>query len=96
MCPSAQKHCNWDDYDTDKSKPHWGFKSWNEWFIRGLREGARPIDQSKKAILHSSDSYPLHFPKGIKGSNPYKGVMAENKFWLKDVNYSLYDMIAAK
>jgi phosphatidylserine decarboxylase len=96
FCPSARQHCDWDDYYVDKDKPHWGFSSWNEWFSRAIRPERRPVAEGDNVIVHSSDSYPLLYPEGSQGKNPHFDLKAENKFWLKDNRYSLYDMFDAR
>ena len=98
LSPKAQTFVDWDDYYVDKSKPHWGFKSWHDWFTRPIRPEARPIDERKNVIVHSSDSYPLIYPGNdlLEGRNPAHGVLTDNKFWLKDNRYSLNDMFGAK
>ena len=53
-------------------------------------------------IVHSSDSYPVYYPPNTPGNkfpsgvNPVYNAKAEAKFWLKDVEYSLYDMVGAR
>jgi phosphatidylserine decarboxylase len=96
FCPTAQKHCDWDDYFVDREKPHWGFQSWNEWFSRPIRPERRPIAEGKNVIVQSSDSTPLFYPEGSKGKNPCFKLKGEDKFWLKDNRYSLYDMFDAR
>ena len=59
FCPTAQKLINWDDFCIDKSKPYWGFTSWNDWFTRSLRPEARPVAQGENIIVHSSDAFPV-------------------------------------
>jgi phosphatidylserine decarboxylase len=58
---AAQKKMsvNWDDYLVDKSKPRWGFTSWNDWFTRPIRPEARPIAPGKNVVVHSSGSTSL-------------------------------------
>jgi len=35
--PAALTYVNYDDYYVDRSQPHWGFSSWNDWFTRAIR-----------------------------------------------------------
>lgn len=95
LCPEADKKANYNDYNVDKTDPHWGFKNWNDWFTRPLKKGVRPIDTNPKAIVHSSDSYPLFYPPGKVGTNPTNNVQGEDYFWLKDNRYSLHDMLGS-
>lgn len=96
LCEAADKKANYNDYIIDKSKAHWGFESWNDWFTRPLKPGVRPIDYNPKAIVHSSDSYPLFYPPGTYGTNPTLNAQGDNHFWLKDHRYSLHDMFASR
>lgn len=76
FCPTAQKYVDWNEYNVDRSKPHWGFKSWNDWFIRTIKPEYRPVDQRENSIVHSSDSYPVHYPSSKIGTNPATNVQA--------------------
>jgi phosphatidylserine decarboxylase len=96
FCPEAQKRANYEDYNLNRSKPHWGLKNWNDWFTRTLRPGARPVDPNPKGIVHSSDSYPVVYPEGSKGANPTFNAQGHNHFWLKDNCYSLHDMLGSR
>jgi len=46
--------------------------------------------------VNSSDSFPLHNNEKSQGSNPAYNVQGYENFWLKDNNYSLYDMLGAE
>ena len=37
LSPSASKSTNWAEYYIDKEDPHWGFKSFNDFFTRPIR-----------------------------------------------------------
>ncbi|PWY80807.1 phosphatidylserine decarboxylase [Aspergillus sclerotioniger CBS 115572] len=69
----------------DREKPHWGFSSWNDFFNRKLREGARPISEpNNPAIVVAS----------VEGTT-YKvasDIKEEDSFWIKDQPYSLKHM----
>jgi phosphatidylserine decarboxylase len=91
---------DFEDYYIDKNEPNWGFDNWNDWFTRPLKAGRRPIDEATNVIVNSSDSYPLYYPPNstseVTGQNPAKNVSTEAHFWLKDNQYSLYDMLGAR
>jgi phosphatidylserine decarboxylase len=36
-------------FKCDPSKPHYGFKSWNQWFLREFKGGVRPIGRGAPA-----------------------------------------------
>lgn len=92
LSPMSKGYIAWDDYFIDKTKPNWGFKNWNDFFIKPIRPERRPIDQRKNTIIHSSESHPLFYPSPEDGQNPALNVQASSNFWLKDNQYSLYDM----
>jgi len=86
-----------EDYVLDRSnKPNWGFSSWNDWFIRKVTAQSRPLAQGKNVIVNSSDSFPLAYPKGSPLTNPTIETASQQKFWMKDTLYSLYDMFSVK
>ena len=77
FCPAALKWVKYSDYYADPSKPHYGYKSWHDWFIREVKPEARPIDTDPNVIVNSSDSYPIIYPPAnndkdyvIQGTNP--------------------------
>ena len=72
--PESSKYINWDDYYYDKTKPNWGFKNWNAFFIKAVRPERRPLDERKNTIVHSSDSYPLIYPEEGFGKNPTSNI----------------------
>ena len=92
----AMNYWNPDEYYVDKSKPNWGFANWNDWFTRAVRPECRPIAPGNNVVVNSSDSFPLQYRDNQIGRNPATNVKAENKFWLKDNLYSLYDMFGAE
>ena len=96
LSPSASKNTDWSEYYLNLEDPHWGFKSFNDFFTRAIRPEARPIDSRSNSIVHSSDSSPLHFSSEIYGKNPSFNVQPESQFWLKDNEYSVYDMFGAE
>eukprot|EP01126_Amoeba_proteus_P007556 TRINITY_DN12712_c0_g1_i1.p1 TRINITY_DN12712_c0_g1~~TRINITY_DN12712_c0_g1_i1.p1 ORF type:complete len:424 (-),score=55.34 TRINITY_DN12712_c0_g1_i1:12-1106(-) len=68
----------------DPSKPHWGFTSWDDFFIRRFRPGVRPIDDpdDDTIINNACESGPY---KLIQGS----ALSADAPFWAKGQPYSL-------
>jgi phosphatidylserine decarboxylase len=49
--PEAKKQIDYDLYICDPTKPHYGFKNWNNWFIREFKLGARPLAQNAPNTL---------------------------------------------
>ena len=74
FCKTALKYIDYNEHYVDKNKPHWGFKSWNDWFTRSIRPEARPIDTKPNSIVHSSDSYPCYQKPGKIGENPCRNL----------------------
>lgn len=71
----------------DLNADHRGYKSWDAFFTRKLREGVRPVDfRADKAIIHS--------PCEATVSGISYNVETHNRFWLKGKKYSLYDMLS--
>ena len=68
--PKALKKVNYEDFICDPNHPSYGFKCWNDWFTRGLKPNARPIDMNPNVIVNNSEHFPLtdqNFP--IKNIN---------------------------
>ncbi|KAL8812399.1 MAG: hypothetical protein Q9200_001049 [Gallowayella weberi] len=75
------------DYICNPTEPHYGFKSWDAFFTRKFREGARPVEfpNDDNVIVHACESTPYRLASGIQ---------AHDRFWMKDQSYSLVDMLA--
>lgn len=86
-CEAAQKHLKMQDYEYNPEEKYWGFKSWNDFFTRKLRQGVRPIDDPKnhKVITGACDSTVYRICENVEKFS---------KFWIKSQPYSLNDMLA--
>lgn len=75
-----------DQYQYDPNDTYWGFKSWNDFFIRKLKPGMRPIAEpaNSKVIVSAADSGVYSIQRNVKKSD---------WFWLKSQPYSLNDML---
>lgn len=82
LSPKALERVNYDEYICDQTAPHYGFKSWHDWFTREIKEEARPFSKDENEIVNNSESFPYY-------NTPYKNVQWKDKFWLKDQRYSL-------
>lgn len=99
FCPSALNFTdNYEDFLYKPKKPHYGFKSWHEWFLRKFRKGVRKVGvgspkgiRDQNIIVHSCQSSTISNP-----IQPVKGVKASDEFWLKDNRYSLNDMFGKR
>ena len=71
-----------DDYECDPKLPHYGFKSWDDFFTRKFRPGRRPVASPDNDYIVANACE----------SAPYKlayGVMHRDFFWIKNQRYSL-------
>ena len=82
MCEAAQLEIGIEQYEHDPSALHWGFTSWNDFFTRRLREGARPIasPSDDDIIVAACESTPFSIRTDVK---------RRDQFWLKTQPYSL-------
>lgn len=70
----------------DPSKKYHGYKSWDDFFTRPLREGARPIasPDDDNVIANCCESKPYRYQHNIK---------LRDRFWIKGQPYSAIDML---
>jgi phosphatidylserine decarboxylase len=89
LCPAALKAIDMDEYIHDPKAPFYGFKSWNDFFIRRFKPGARPIahPDDHKAIVSACESTPFAIATGVK---------ARDTLWVKSQPYSLSQMLDGK
>lgn len=82
----AKQQLQMDDYQYDPLAPHWGFSSWNQFFIRELKPGARPLQSrgDPAAIVAPCDSVVYRIAHNVQ---------RREKFWIKAQPYSLEDML---
>jgi phosphatidylserine decarboxylase len=87
LCADAWKKLKLDEYESDPAKPYHGFRSWNDFFIRRLKPGVRPVAgaDDSKIIVSACESQPFSIKRRVK---------ARDEFWLKSQPYSLTDMLA--
>jgi len=75
------------EFVCDPGKPHWGFGSWDDFFTRELRAGARPIahPDDDAVIVNACESAPYRIARHIN----YR-----DTFWIKSQPYSIVHMLA--
>ena len=75
------------EFVCDPSKPHYGFKSWDDFFTRQFREGIRPVaaPNDDRVIVNACESAPYKLQENVK---------RRDKFWIKSQRYSLEHMLA--
>ncbi|MCG8377750.1 MAG: phosphatidylserine decarboxylase family protein [Chlorobiales bacterium] len=86
MSAAAQKQLHMEDYLYKPDEPYWGFSSWNDFFTREVRAGARPIDGLKdnSVVVAPCDSTVYRIGRNAQ---------AQSEFWIKSQPYSLSDML---
>ncbi|WP_421047860.1 phosphatidylserine decarboxylase family protein [Paraburkholderia sp. A1RI-2L] len=87
FCDAAQRKMGLADYRCDRSEPHWGFASWNDFFTRRLRPGARPVEEpaNPAVIVNACEASPYDVRDNCR---------LRERFWIKTQPYSLRDMLA--
>lgn len=74
------------EFQLDRSLPHWGFQSYNDYFHREIKPQARPISapDDPKVIVSPNDGNLVAIARDIK---------PQDQFWLKGEPFSLVDML---
>ena len=74
---------------TMADKAFYGFKSWNDFFIRQFKPGMRPIAEpaNRKAIVNACEFAPFAISTNVK---------EYDTFWIKSQPYSLRQMLNGK
>lgn len=88
MCDAAREKLNMNDYVYNPDAPHWGFRSWNDFFTRSLAPGARPMKKEDeidpKVVVSACDSTIYNIAHHVK---------KHSEFWIKEQPYSLEDIL---
>ncbi len=86
MSKEAKDQLHMDDYIYKSEEPYWGFSSWNDFFTREVKKGARPIDgkNDNKVVVAPCDSTVYKIGRNVQ---------AQSEFWIKAQPYSLSDML---
>jgi len=76
MSDAARRAIGIEQYQHDSADPHWGFTSWNDFFTRRFRDGARPVaaPDDDNVIVAACESTPFSIRAGVK---------RRDEFWLK-------------
>jgi phosphatidylserine decarboxylase len=84
---AAQARVGMAEFEHDPNDPHWGFRSWNDFFTRRFKPGARPVAQpdDDKLIVSPCEARPYRIARDVK---------RQDDFWIKGQPYSLTDMLA--
>jgi phosphatidylserine decarboxylase len=75
------------EFVCDTHLPHWGFRSWDDFFTREFRPGARPVAHpgDDAVIVNACESAPYRIARNVN----YR-----DRFWIKSQPYSLVHMLA--
>ncbi|ORY71082.1 Phophatidylserine decarboxylase-domain-containing protein [Pseudomassariella vexata] len=84
--PLKTSHKFEDMFVCDPQAKHYGYKSWDDFFTRPLREGARPVASSEddSIIANACES---------KVYNVERDCKLRDRFWIKGQPYSVLDML---
>ena len=84
---AAQRAVGMEQFEHDPDDEHWGFASWNDFFTRHFKDGARPVDSPDydKVIVSACESTPYSIKTDVQ---------RRDRFWIKTQPYSLADMLA--
>ena len=74
------------EFICDPSQPHYGFKSWDEFFVRKFRPGIRPVasPDDDSVVVNACESAPFALARNVK---------MRDKFWIKAQPYALQFML---
>ena len=75
------------EFVCDPGQPHWGFRSWDDFFTRGLRAGVRPVacPDDDSVIVNACESAPYRIARHAN---------FRDTFWIKSQPYSIVHMLA--
>ena len=76
------------EFVCDPERPHWGFRSWDDFFTRELRPGVRPVAHPEDAaiITNACESAPYRIVRHVN----YR-----DTFWIKSQPYSIAHLLAS-
>lgn len=75
------------DFRCDPNEPYFGFRSWDDFFTREFRAGARPVadPEDDGVIVNACESAPYRIARRVQ----YR-----DRFWIKSQPYSIVHMLA--
>jgi phosphatidylserine decarboxylase len=74
----------WKDVQFNQGAPGYGFDSWNSFFIRPFVDGARPFQGDASMVVNiGCETTPWTYVNNVAD---------ETDFWVKDYQYSLFDL----
>ncbi|EGD05308.1 phosphatidylserine decarboxylase-related protein [Burkholderia sp. TJI49] len=85
FCEEARRRVGLSQFQYREDQPHWGFDSWNDFFTRRFRAGARPVaaPDDSHVIVSACEASPYHTESNLQ---------LRDRFWIKAQPYSLRDI----
>lgn len=84
-----------DEFKHNKNKKHYGFKSWNDFFIRQFKDIDKSRPMSDALVVSACDAIYVAFKKNIKYSTDFMRVKGDI-YSLKDMLFNVPDNIVKK
>jgi phosphatidylserine decarboxylase len=87
LSPSAYAYNKLDEFVIpDRSAPHWGWQSFNDYFHRQIKSDRRPLagPGDPRVVVSANDGTVYNIARGVK---------ALDRFWIKGQPYSLVNML---
>ena len=75
-----------EEFICDPSLPHYGFRSWDDFFVRRFRPGIRPVasPDDDRVVVNACESAPFALTRNVR---------MRDKFWIKAQPYALQFML---
>ena len=75
------------EFESDRTLPYRGFRSWDDFFTRRFRPGVRPVSapDDDAVIVNACESAPYRLGRGVR---------LRDRFWVKAQPYSIEQMLA--
>jgi len=88
FCSDALAEMDMSEFICDPSLPYWGYCSWNHFFTRKFKPGARPVAGvgDSKVVVNACEATPY---------NIQYDAQIQDQFWIKSQPYSLQDIFTA-
>jgi phosphatidylserine decarboxylase len=88
FCKEAIDKIRITEFLCDPNEPYWGFSSWNGFFTRQFRPGARPVAGAgdPKIIVSACEAAPYAIAQDVQ---------LHDRFWIKAQPYSLQEIFTA-
>jgi phosphatidylserine decarboxylase len=86
LSPAAVQAIHLDEFVHDPEAPYFGFKSWNDFFIRRFKPGQRPVaaPDNDKVVASACESAPFAISTNVQELDT---------FWIKSQPYSLVHLL---